>query len=169
MTIDDIRTLYAYNRWANDRILLACRSLSLAQLTSDLRSSHGSIRGTLVHTLWGEWIWFRRWVGESPKVILDENKFEDVDMIQSLWKELDLERDQFIDSLTGEKLESMFGYESLKGEHWEYAYGNAMQHVVNHSSYHRGQVVTLLRQLGQTPPSTDFLIFYDEGQPAVWK
>lgn len=169
MTTEDIRNLYAFNRWANDRILTACRSLSLAELTFDLRTSHVSVRGTLVHTLWGEWIWFRRWLGESPKVILDETKFEDVEMIQSHWKELDLEREEFIDSLTDERLQSIFGYENLKGEHWEYSFEHAMQHVVNHSSYHRGQIASLLRQLGHEPPSTDFLMFFDEGQPAVWK
>ncbi len=167
MTIDEIRSLYGYNRWANDRILTACRSLSLTELTFDLRTSHTSVRGTLVHTLWGEWIWFRRWLGESPRVILDEKKFVDVDMIHSHWRELDLEREQFIDSLTEEHLRSIFGYENLKGEHWEYSYEHAMQHVVNHSTYHRGQVVTMLRQLGHEPPSTDFLMFFDEGKPAA--
>ena len=54
-------------------------------------------------------------------------------------------------------------YENLRGQRFEYALGHMMQHVVNHSSYHRGQVVTLLRQLGRTPPNTDFLEYFDEG------
>jgi len=50
----------------------------------------------------------------------------------------------------------------LKGETWTYALWRILAHVVNHSSYHRGQVATLLRQLGATPSSTDLLLFYDE-------
>ena len=54
-------------------------------------------------------------------------------------------------------------YVNLRGETWEYALWQQMLHVVNHASYHRGQVVTMLRQLGAPPPTTDFLVFYDEG------
>ena len=50
----------------------------------------------------------------------------------------------------------------FSGQRWEYALGHMMQHTANHSSYHRGQVVTLFRQLGKTPEATDFLVFLDE-------
>jgi uncharacterized damage-inducible protein DinB len=73
------------------------------------------------------------------------------------------EQQAFLKSLTDELLEKCVSYENLQGERWEYSLAHMMQHLVNHSSYHRGQVVTLLRQLGQTPPTTDFLVFIDEG------
>jgi DinB family protein len=66
----------------------------------------------------------------------------------------------FIHGLRG--ISRRVSYENLQGVHWEYSLAETMQHVVNHSSYHRGQVVVLLRQLGQTPPATDFLVFFDE-------
>lgn len=166
MTVDEIRTLYAFNRWATDRILDSVRPLAHAELARDLRTSHVSIRGTLVHTLWSEWIWFRRWQGESPMVMFADDDFPDVESIESAWHDLDRERQRFIDTLTDDGLNRIFGYENRHGEHWEYSYAHAMQHVVNHSSYHRGQVVTMLRQLGRTPISTDFLMFFDEGAPA---
>ena len=162
MTLDDIRDLYGFNRWANDLILDACDGLNPAEFTRDMQTSHGSVRGTLVHTLWGEWVWFRRWAGESPKTVFSEFDFPDLGVIRPRWHALDRERNEFMATLTEEKLQSVFGYENLKGEHWEYSYVHAMQHVVNHSTYHRGQIVTLLRQLGKTPPVTDFLVFIDE-------
>ena len=66
-------------------------------------------------------------------------------------------------SLTDAQLHGQISYENLQGQRWTYPLVHAMQHVVNHSSYHRGQIVTLLRQLGHTPPPTDFLVFLDEG------
>jgi uncharacterized damage-inducible protein DinB len=138
-------------------------TLGEEELTRDLRSSHGGVRGTLVHTLWSEWVWFRRWLGESPKDLFDEHDFADVAAIEARWNELDQERRLFLGVISNEKLESTFAYENRKGERWEYSYARAMQHVVNHSSYHRGQVVTFLRQLDRTPPATDLLIFFDEG------
>jgi uncharacterized damage-inducible protein DinB len=163
MDVTEIRTLFAFNRWANDRILTACRLLTDDEFTRDLRSSHGGVRGTLVHTLWSEWVWFRRWVGESPKTVLDENDFPDVAAVESRWNELDQERRLFLATISNEKLTSTFAYVNRKEEHWEYSYLHAMQHALNHSTYHRGQIVTMLRQLGRTPPVTDLLVFFDEG------
>lgn len=163
MNINEVRTLFAFNRWANDRILDAVRPLNLNEFTRDLRTSHVSVRGTLVHMLWSEWVWFRRWQGESPKILISDDEYEDVESIASQWHDLDRERQQFLDTLGDADLERVFGYENRMDEHWEYPLVSSMQHVVNHSSYHRGQVVTLLRQLGKTPPVTDFLVFFDEG------
>lgn len=55
-------------------------------------------------------------------------------------------------------------YVNTKGERWEYPLGRLMQHVVNHSTYHRGQVTTLLRQLGVKPLATDLLVFHDQAE-----
>ena len=61
MNAGDIRTLYGQHRWANNRLLEAARLVSPADLTWDLHTSHESLRGTLVHIMWSEWIWLRRW------------------------------------------------------------------------------------------------------------
>jgi uncharacterized damage-inducible protein DinB len=161
--LEEIRTLYAYNGWATHRLLDASRLLGAAAFTRDLGTSHGSVRGTLVHALFAEWVWLERWRGASPKVVFAEDEFPDVDAIEARWAEVDRVRQDFMAQLTDDRLLARISYENRKGERWEYALGHMMQHVVNHSSYHRGQVVTLLRQLGQAPPSTDFLLFFDEG------
>jgi uncharacterized damage-inducible protein DinB len=163
MDAAEVRTLFAFNRWANDRILAACRLLSDDEFTRDLKSSHGGIRGTLVHTLWSEWVWFRRWLGESPKTVHDEHDFPDLAIVESQWSELDQERRLFLAIISDEKLLSTFAYVNRKDEHWEYSYVRAMQHMLNHSTYHRGQIVTMLRQLDRVPPVTDLLVFFDEG------
>lgn len=51
---------------------------------------------------------------------------------------------------------------SVRG--YEYALGELIQHLLNHSTYHRGQVALLLRQLGQSPPATDFRLFLTESR-----
>ena len=168
MTLEEIRTFFAFNCWANDRILAACRDLGQDELARDMRTSHGSVRGTLVHTMWGEWVWFQRWLGESPKIVFDENDYANIDAIESEWRDLERARREFLSIITNEQMKRTFGYENRAGEHWEYTFESAMQHVLNHSTYHRGQVVTLLRQLGRTPPNTDFLVYFDLGKPATW-
>jgi uncharacterized damage-inducible protein DinB len=128
--------------------------------------SHGSLRGTLVHTLWSEWIWQRRWVGESPKERFAEGDFPDVAAIAARWGVVHRAQRDFVAGLTEERLATRIAYENLQGERWEYSLGHMIQHVVNHSTYHRGQVVSLLRQLGRTPPMTDLLAYFDVTPPS---
>lgn len=163
MHVDEIGTLYAFNRWATGRLLEAAGRLSPADFGRDLGTSHRSVRGTLVHTLWAEWIWLQRWLGASPKRAFTEDDLPDPPAIASRWDEVERERRAFIATLTDDRLLASVSYDNLHGERYEYPLVHMIQHVVNHSSYHRGQVVTLLRQLGQTPPATDFLVFFDEG------
>lgn len=162
MRMEDIRTLYAYNRWANRRACDAARPVELSDFVRDLQTSFRSIRGTLVHILWAEWLWVRRWRGESPRQVFAPEDFPSLAQIEARWKTVEREQKQFMERLTEEALHERVAYENLQGERWEYTRAQMMQHVVNHSSYHRGQVAALLRQLGKAPAGTDFLLFFDE-------
>ena len=162
MKIDDVETLYVYNRWANRRLLAAARLVEPPDFMRELVTSHGSLRGTLVHVLWGEWVWLQRWGGDSPKRAFAPDEFPDIASLESRWAQVERDQANFIGGLTDQRLRTLVSYENLQGQRWEYSLVHMMQHVVNHSSYHRGQVVTLLRQLGQIPPATDFLVFFDE-------
>ncbi|MGQ0560863.1 MAG: DinB family protein [Gemmatimonadota bacterium] len=162
MNVDEIRTLYSYNEWATTRLLEATVALSAPDLARDLGTSHRSVKGTLVHVLWAEWIWLERWRGVSPKHVFADDDYPDLDAIASRVSEVARDQREFIAALTDDHLLARLSYENLYGERWEYTLGQMMHHVVNHSSYHRGQVVTLLRQMGHSPPPTDFLVFFDE-------
>ncbi|MGH9580827.1 MAG: DinB family protein [Terriglobales bacterium] len=167
MTSEDIRTLYDYNRWANHRVCEAARSLQGSDLVRDLRTSYSSVQGTLVHILWGEWLWVQRWRGESPKQVFAASDFPSLAELEARWRAVEREQEQYIAQLSDQDLRELVSYENLQGQRWEYTRGKMMQHVVNHSSYHRGQVATLLRQMGKTPNATDFLMYFDEAGPAA--
>jgi uncharacterized damage-inducible protein DinB len=77
MSIAEVRTTYAYNRWANRRVLKASQLLNWQEFIEDLGASQGSVRGTLVHIVWGEWLWLRRWRGESPNQVFASEEFSD--------------------------------------------------------------------------------------------
>jgi uncharacterized damage-inducible protein DinB len=96
-------------------------------------------------------------------VIFAPEEFPDVEAIASRYLRIARGQQLFLNTLTEERLAAGLSYENLQGRRWEYSLAHMMQHVVNHSSYHRGQVVTLLRQLGRAPPPTDYLVFFDEG------
>ncbi len=163
MEVERIQELYKYNAWANGQTFEAVAKLTPEQFNKDLATSYHSVKGTLVHIVGGEWIWLRRWLGTSPKALLDPNEFFSVEQIKKRWEEVEQERKEFISTLTEDSLKKPLAYTNIKGQPFTYPLWQALQHLVNHSTYHRGQITTMLRQLGAKPQPADFLVYYDVG------
>ena len=161
MNKSDIQYLYKYNHWANTTVLDSVSKLTQEQLLKDLHSSHRSVRDTLAHILAAEWIWLERWKGTSPAALLDPADFPTVESVRTRLSKVESECAEFLDGLTDQSLTEAVTYTNTKGEQWTYGLGQMLQHVANHSSYHRGQVVTMLRQLGAKAPPIDLLVFVD--------
>lgn len=159
MTKHDVVMLYAYNRWANGRTLDAVEQLDPAAFVKNLGNSFASIHATLVHIAGAEWAWLRRWQGDSPST-LPTGDFPTVVSLRERFQSLDRERDAFLAGVSDERLQQPFDYRDLAGNPMRLSLVQSMQHVVNHGTYHRGQVTTMLRQLGATPISTDMSRFY---------
>lgn len=164
MDLNDIGELYAYNRWANQQMLNATGQLKGESFVRPMGNSFSSVRDTLTHILAAEWIWIERWHGRFPTSMLDPREFPDLTTIKSRWEAVEGDYRHFIQGLTLERLQRDLGYINRSGERYSYPLWQQMTHVVNHSSYHRGQITTLLRQLGAKAVSTDFLTYYDEQQ-----
>ena len=161
MTKQDVATLYEYNRWANGRTLDAVEKLDPAAFLKNLGNSFASIHATLVHIAGAEWAWLRRWHGDSPST-LPTGDFPTVASLRERFQSLDREREAFLAGVTEERLQQPFNYKDLAGNAMRLPLVQSMQHVVNHGTYHRGQVTTMLRQLGATPIGTDMSRFYLE-------
>jgi len=104
-------------------------------------------------------VWLRRWKGESPSAGPDWAASPSRETLRNKLREVETERSAFLASLSDSDLMQPITYRNLKGEEWRYLLGDLLLHLVNHSTYHRGQITTMLRQVGITPPSTDLLIF----------
>lgn len=161
MNKHDVTYLTEYNQWANARMLDVASKLSPEQFTADLKSSHRSVRDTLAHTLAAEWIWLERWKGTSPTALLTAADFPTVESLRARWAEVENDYAEFFGGLTDESLGRVIAYTNTKGELWQYALGSMIQHLMNHSTYHRGQVTTMLRQLGAEVTPVDLLVFMD--------
>jgi uncharacterized damage-inducible protein DinB len=158
---DELTLLLDYHYWARDRVLAAVAPLSREQYTQTVVSSFRSVRDTVVHTYAAEWIWHRRWHGESPTALIPGDRFADLEAIRRAWTELEREVRGDLAALDGDGLTAIVNYRLLSGMEGATPFWQILQHVVNHASYHRGQVTTLLRQLGTAPPeSMDLITFY---------
>jgi uncharacterized damage-inducible protein DinB len=162
LSVADFEQLYRYNSWANDQMLDAASRVSEADFICDLKTSHGSIRGTLTHAVWAEWIWLERWKGVSPRVVFSPRDFPTVGSLRDRFHTVAAERAAVLHDLPASRLSEVLEYTNAKGEAWRYPLWQQFVHVINHSTYHRGQVTTLLRQVGAEPAVTDFLVYFDE-------
>ena len=164
MNLADIRHLFDYTEWANDLAMDAATKLSEEDLRHDVSISHGSIFGTLLHMAGAEWIWLERWHGRSPAKseawsLWTTESCADLATLNQRWKEVVDRRAQFISDLDEPRLAAELSFKLLSGDASSMRLVDQMQHVANHATLHRGQVVGMIRQLGIAPPSTD-LLFY---------
>jgi uncharacterized damage-inducible protein DinB len=167
MKPSEIRDLFAFNAWANHRLLGAAEALTAEQFTKPMGSSHSSLRDTLAHIWAVEWVWLERLQGRSPASLPEANKFEDLGSLRTRWVELEKRWLEYASRLDQTELDEEIDYKTLsfgasRDPRWQ-----MMQHVVNHGTYHRGQVTTLLRQLGAKAVGTDLILFYRERKAAA--
>ncbi len=162
MTRDDLQTLLDYHYWARTRLLDAVVSLTPEQYTRALGSSFTSVRDTVTHIYAAEWAWHERWLGRSPTALLPPDRFADATALREAWAALEANVRAYLEGL-GAEIDRVIEYKLLSGQPGASPVWQMVQHVVNHASYHRGQVTTLLRQLGAQPPkSMDRIAFYRE-------
>ena len=164
MNLNDIKRLLDYTQWANDLAMDAAAKLPDEALRRDVGISHSSIFGTLMHMAGAEWIWLERWHGRSPAKaeawsFWTPESCADLITLKERWAAMIDRRTQFVSGLDEDRLNADLPFKLLSGDPSSMPLIDQMQHVVNHATLHRGQVVGMIRQLGIDPPATD-LIFY---------
>jgi uncharacterized damage-inducible protein DinB len=160
VNLDDLQTLLDYHYWARDRLLEAVDQLPPESLTRDMGNSFKSILDTLNHLYFAEWAWHERWNGRAPTGPPVAN-FTDATTLRAAWSDLEGNVRAFLDRLGPDGVVRVFEYKLLSGQPGASPFWHMLQHVVNHASYHRGQVTTMMRQLGAAPARPmDLIAFY---------
>lgn len=159
MNLAGIRQLFDYTEWANQLTLGAVEKLTKDQQQFDFKISHGSILGTLAHMAGSEWVWLERWRGVSHSSLWAASDFDDLATLSARWRQVEADRRALLGELTEELLQQPLSYKNMKGEPHTLPLAGQMQHVINHATLHRGQVIGLIRQLGAQPPAVDLLYY----------
>jgi len=165
--LDALREMFGYNYWARDAQLEACEALTPEQFLRPMGNSFSSVRDTLAHLVAVEWIWCSRWRGKSPGKSESEayaaDKFPTLESVRQKWCDVELDVRDFLTNISEFELERDVSYTNLAGKHFTFPLPRVMWHLVNHQTYHRGQIATLLRQLGVPAPKVDYLHMLDGG------
>jgi len=167
MTPELTRQLFDYNHWANNRALDAASQLSDEQFVKPLGSSFPSVRDTLVHICGAEWIWLERFLGNSPSAIPNDAAIQTVAALSEHWNPQADKLLAYVSGLTQADLDRVLEYKTLNFGMYKNPLWQSLQHLANHGTYHRGQVTTMLRQLGAKPILTDLMHFYRERSAAA--
>jgi len=159
MKTDDIKLLYQYNDWANNRILAAAENLTQEQLRTPNELGWGSLRGALVHILDAEFGWRKFLNNEAgSRDLLRDEDFQEVAALRQRWELENQALWTFLNALTDEDLYrpviSQRGDTEYRWVLWQ-----CLTHVVNHGTQHRAECAALLTGFGQSPGDVDFTLF----------
>ena len=158
--MNEFLELFAYNAWANRLIFDAAGQLPDEQYFRDLKSSYGGVHGTLAHIVWAEHLWLNRWLVRPNPAVPQGKDLRTLGEARAQWEEIEAERGRLLAKITDAGLDKTQVVKPSSGGEYTHTFRQMLRHVINHSTYHRGQIVTFLRQLGATPPSTDLILFY---------
>lgn len=149
-----------FMKWADQTMLAALSQVPGDQVIEDLGSSFKSMFGTLSHVYLAEWVWIKRLQGDSTAKITDVEAPADLNALGTAWPALHQLWSDWSRSLSSEQWQTPLVLRSMQGTEFPLPYWQVVMHLVNHGSYHRGQVATMLRQSGIKPPGTDLVTFY---------
>lgn len=154
-----LQTLCRYNHWMNEKLYAVCASMPDELRKEDRGAWFHSMHGTLNHLLLADRVWMGRFTGMPFAArSLDEELYSD---FQTLWQErrkTDEEIAQWLEALSDEQLLADFSYSTMMNPQqitqplWQ-----AVLHMFNHQTHHRGQLTTLMEQAGYDSGITDLI------------
>jgi uncharacterized damage-inducible protein DinB len=150
-----------YNIWANNIAMDWLSQINEEQWKQAIISSFSSIEQTAIHIAGAEKIWIDRWTNvQNPVFLTAEFKGTKNDLI-AIWKKSSADLKSFIEKYPEENYSQQLTFKRLSGEEYKMEFSQTFAHIINHSTFHRGQLVTMLRQTGFTKvTSTDLITFY---------
>jgi Uncharacterized protein conserved in bacteria len=146
-----ILMLFQYNAWSTAKILNAAYNVTQKQFLAPAPFPHGSLRGTLVHTLFGEWVWRMRWEGTPYAAQWKPENFPTFESLRTRWAEETPQLMDFVTNVTEERLYSKFKYVSTEGFPHERVLWETMLHLINHGTQHKTEAAAILTGMGYSP------------------
>ena len=156
---DSFAALAAYSRWADERLLAACAALTPAQYTLELGGSFPTLQLTVAHLAGTAKLWSLRLAGLPYSGIPPAAEIPDVDTARARLAEA-YEVFAAVAPVWEAAGDEPFTFRRVAGGEVTRPRWVVFRHIVNHATYHRGQIANMLRQVGVTPPSTD-LLYWD--------
>lgn len=153
-----IKDYTSFNLWANQELITWLGKQPSEWMDQEIPSSFPTIKLTLLH-IWGaEDVWLKRLMGESPSGFLSQSPDRDVQEVYDGLSDISLKFKNHVHAMSDQELMTDCPFRLLNGTEDVRKKYEMIHHCMNHSTYHRGQIVTLARNFGiSDPPATDFI------------
>jgi uncharacterized damage-inducible protein DinB len=156
---DDLASLHEFNRWADARVVQSLRALDDDEYTRELGGGWPSVRATFVHLAGATWAWSERIAGRDCTVLHTAEQLPRLDDAASLLEEAHGRFVAIVADASPERLAAPFTWKNLAGAERTADFWVILRHVVNHASYHRGQISSMVKRLGKKPIATDMVLW----------
>ncbi len=156
---DDLVSLTLYNSWANARVLETLRALSEADYVKEQGGGWPSLRATFVHLAGATDAWAERFAGKDATRLATVEELPGLEDAARVLLAAEEKHRRTLPAFTPERLAGPFTWKNLKGEAKTAPFWAVVRHVVNHQTYHRGQIAAMVRRLGHAPKSTDMVVW----------
>jgi uncharacterized damage-inducible protein DinB len=148
---DDLASLYAYNSWANARVLETLRALPEGDYVKEQGGGWPSLRATFVHIAGATDAWAERFSGRDATRLATVEELPRLEDAARVLLAAEAKHARLLPTYTSRRLAEPFTWKNLKGETKAAPFWTVVRHVVNHQTYHRGQVAAIARRLGHAP------------------
>jgi uncharacterized damage-inducible protein DinB len=157
-----------FNLWANKKACDYLQTISDEQFSKEIVSSFPSMKGTMLHIWDAQFIWIKRLEGTSLSDFPSKTFSGNLEDIVQGTLETSRQVIDYVDTSGDAFLQTKLTYKNVVGDEFTNVVSDIIQHVVNHSTFHRGQIITMLRQLGFTKLFvTDYIAFCREQEAKV--
>lgn len=157
----DIKELFGYNWYSRRKFLKSMAEIPWEKVVESCGASFDSIRDIFVHSLQAEQFWIRRLGGKSTEGIYGTpfTKFADVNAIQEYADKVEAETDEYLETLTDEKLDIVFEFKGRDGKMNRHKIEDILMHVVEEEIHHRGELLCIYWQHDIQPPYTSYTAY----------
>lgn len=155
MSVELVRDLYDYHRWANHRLFDEAVQRGDEAVERDMGTqwSFPSVRRMFAHIYGADWLWLTRWKGSSPTALPGAD-IPSMAALRERWDPLQAEQQAFVDGLTEAGLGRVIEYKNTEGKPFRAPLGHLLPHVVNHATHHRSEIATMLTIISGSPRDT---------------
>lgn len=149
---DHLCRMFEYVRWCDHRHLDACRSVPAENYLHDYGFSFRTVHDTLVHMLAAQVVWLRRWEGESPQRMLNRTDLPDLESVRMQWGGVHAQFGDFLHRQSQQTLAQKLEWTTADGRFITLPLGHLVVHCLDHATFHRGQLNSLITLAGGKPP-----------------
>ena len=154
-----LTTMMSFMFWGDQRVLTAACAITETEYYAERGFSAGSLHKLLVHSMAAQWMWLSRWKGHDLRRLEDTTDYPARESLLKRWPQVHADFSEFVLAQTAITLAAPLTYRNTHGDQFTLPLGELILHCLDHGTYHRGQINSLIKLAGGAPVSLNYYQF----------